>query len=298
MEQTTEQSQEQPTRLRDFLIIQEECLSAIRAIFFPTDGNKLVYLVNRLMLHLEEVPQVKTPKLSEDYKKIITVDFPSEVFKVHLDGTPISKKEYFDRLIPLYEEINKAPIPVFLNPNDPLIEIWGPLKQEFLNTAEPYALAYLNGGYPVFPNHLKDIQNEQRAVNISLEPVKEILQTPAIPSQFDYSNKANYFFPDKIEGFKNIEIELLQRRFVNDKGVWIKEDNKLVALIHILYNLHYLKASLSGKRDRSLLNNYKRFFQSRYSIDISKSFQPSQFKISSLSIFKADFHFIPEIDKI
>ena len=101
MEQPTEQPQGQPTRMRDFLVIQEECLSAIRAIFFPTVENTLAYRVNRLMLHLEEVPPVKTPKLSEDYKKIISEDFPTEVFKVHLDGTPLSKKEYFERLIPL-----------------------------------------------------------------------------------------------------------------------------------------------------------------------------------------------------
>ena len=187
---------------------------------------------------------------------------------------------------------------MFHNPNDPLIEIWGPLKQEFLNTAEPYALAYLNGGYPVFPNHLKDIQNEQREAKASHQYVAETLQPPTVPPQFDYLNKCNYFFADKIDAFKQIENELLLKVYIDANGKWNKEKRYLVAFIHIMYSLKYMRPKIKGKSEKNTRLEYRRFFEKRYKTALTQEMKPSKFPLNKLMLYKFDFNFIPEIENL
>jgi len=140
--------------------------------------------------------------------------------------------------------------------------------------------------------------NSSEKIKTADNPMKEQAKDVKAVFAFDYSNKDNYFYPDRIEAFEQLENELLQRGFINEKGIWDTEQNILVALIHILFKLRFLKPIGKGKTERALLNMYKRFFITRYSIDITKAFQPTQFNIGSLKTYKVDFHFIPEIDNI
>ncbi len=126
-------------------------------------------------------------------------------------------------------------------------------------------------------------------------PVNDITQ-PLI--SFNYSNKEGIFFDDKIQPFMQIETEMLQKGFIKNTGEWATKKNRLVALIHIFYKLHYLKQALSHDKERILLNKYRRFFAKRYTINITKAFQPSQFDVGKLKSYTPDFYFVPEINTI
>ena len=114
---------------------------------------------------------------------------------------------------------------------------------------------------------------------------------------FDYSNKENYFFPDKIEILKQIEKELIVRKYLDLAKGWIVEKTKLVAFIYFLKQMGYLRPKLKGKDEKASLLVYRRFFEKRYHINITRAMKPTEFKLSGLKNYKADFLFIiPEID--
>ena len=115
---------------------------------------------------------------------------------------------------------------------------------------------------------------------------------------FSYDNVETYFFDDKITVFKQIENELLLKKYINDKGEWIENKDKLVALIHILKQLKYLRNKLQGKTEKTSLVAYRRFFENRYHTKLTEQMKPSNFKIGRLKVYKPDFSFIPEIDNI
>lgn len=115
---------------------------------------------------------------------------------------------------------------------------------------------------------------------------------------FSYGNIEAYFFDDKITAFKQIENELLLKKCINDKGEWIANKAKLVALIHILKQLKYLRNKLQGKTEKTSLVAYRRFFENRYHTKLTEQMKPSNFKIGRLKVYKPDFSFIPEIDNI
>ena len=149
------------------------------------------------------------------------------------------------------------------------------------------------------PIYALDFENYLESRRAYYKDLKNGNLAPANPlNPFEYSNKEGYFFDDKMKSFEQIENELLQRVFFKTPCEWTAEKNKLVAFIYILYKLHYLKPAKGREKEKALLNKYRRFFENRYRIDISKAFQRSQFKIGKLKTYVADFHFIPGIDTI
>lgn len=115
-------------------------------------------------------------------------------------------------------------------------------------------------------------------------------------SPFDYSGLDKYFFPDKIQAFKQIEIEMFKKDFfVNNE--WGKKHPKyeLAGLIHILHDKQYFKKQLQGKSVSTSLLEYRRFFEQRYNIKIAKEFQPQRIK-GKLKLAEGAFQFIiPEL---
>lgn len=115
---------------------------------------------------------------------------------------------------------------------------------------------------------------------------------PEATKRLDYLNKETYFFSDKINAFRLIELALLTDDFLNDKGKWIAGKDKLCAFIYFLLQKKYIKSTLPAFKERPLLLRYRRYFQIRYNIDISKAFQNNRFKVSSLPNYWPDFQFI------
>lgn len=146
------------------------------------------------------------------------------------------------------------------------------------------------------PIYALDFDNYLESRRAYYKDLKNGNSAPLNP--FDYSNEKSYFFDDKMKSFEQIENELLERGFFKTPCEWTAKKNKLVAFIYILYKLRYLKPAKGREKQKALLNKYRRFFEDRYRIDISKAFQPSQFKIGKLKSYEADFHFIPDISNI
>ena len=115
---------------------------------------------------------------------------------------------------------------------------------------------------------------------------------------FDYSNKDNYFFTDKNDAFKEIENELIQKDYLDAQGKWNKEKRYLVAFIHIMYNLKYLRPKINNKSEKNTRLEYRRFFEKRYKTDITQEMKPKRFPPNKLKEYKFDFHFISEIEKL
>jgi len=117
---------------------------------------------------------------------------------------------------------------------------------------------------------------------------------------FDYSNIENYFFSDKIkiENLKLIELQMIEKKYFTLTGEWNIEKNKLVALIHILKQLNYLRPKIQGKGTKASLLAYRRFFEARYKTNVTEQMKPSKFNIGKLISYKPDFLFIPEIEKL
>ncbi len=123
-------------------------------------------------------------------------------------------------------------------------------------------------------------------------------KTTKAPETLEYTNKENYFFADKLAVFEKIEAELLLKEYIDVNGKWNKEKRYLVALIHILYNLKYLRPHVKNKDAKNTKLEYRRLFEKRYKTDITQEMKPSLFPPSKIKEYKFDFHFIPEIDKI
>jgi len=113
---------------------------------------------------------------------------------------------------------------------------------------------------------------------------------------FDYSNDNNYFFSNKIDDFKTIETELVSKQYVNENGEWQKDKMTLVAFIHIIVQLGYVRPKITGKEKGATLIAYRRFFEERYKTDIREQMKPSNFEFAKLKNYKPDFRFIPDID--
>ncbi len=134
---------------------------------------------------------------------------------------------------------------------------------------------------------LQEINDEEKVVTVDPEQRSN-----------NYSTKERIFFDDKMQPFAQIESKMVQEGFIKNTGEWATQKNKLVALIHILYKLRYLKQAGSHDKERIQLNKHRRFFEERYTINITKAFQPSQFDVGKLKSYRPDFRFIPEIDKV
>jgi hypothetical protein len=134
-------------------------------------------------------------------------------------------------------------------------------------------------------------------MELYLSKPKKDAPAPTVNPIFDYSNKEKYFIPDKLSTFKEIEKELITREYINS-GTWIKEKQTLVAFIHILIKLKYLKPKLINKKENTTLISYRRFFEERYNIDIAAQMQPSKFTIAVEKKQMPHFIFIPDIENL
>lgn len=135
------------------------------------------------------------------------------------------------------------------------------------------------------------------------EQISETVPTVKLKSiigvaNFDYTNKENYFFADKIDVFKQIEQELVLKEYIDTKGKWNKEKRHLVALIHTMYNLKYMRPKINGKSEKNTKLDYRRFFEKRYNTELSQEMKPSKFPPNKVKDYIYEFHFIPEIEKL
>jgi len=112
-----------------------------------------------------------------------------------------------------------------------------------------------------------------------------------IPKRFDYSNTNGYLLPDKIAAFEEIENELMKRNFLDANGKWVEDKIKLCAFIHLLHG-KYLRSKLPKKNTWPSLLVYRRFFETRYDIIISKAFQKNQFQPGKAKDYIPDFKFV------
>lgn len=144
--------------------------------------------------------------------------------------------------------------------------------------------------FPIDP--LKKVEVYYKPIANTDEKATPTPPAKNVTSPFDYSNINKYFFTDKIEAFKQIENEMLQRDFfVNNK--WSNKHPKyeLAGFIHILYDLQYFKKQLKGKSISTSKLAYRRFFEQRYNTKISKEFQPQRIK-NKLKLAQTAFRFI------
>jgi|GEM_PF-4312142 len=159
-------------------------------------------------------------------------------------------------------------------------------------------------GYTMNPvNKLKAIaclewiekKNNLIEVNNQPPPQKET----ELVNSFDYLSPEKYFYPDKIESFKQIEKKMLQGDFFEaNNWSYTHPKYELAGLIHILYNSQYLKKQLQGKNVSNSLLAYRRFFEQRYNTKIAKEFQPKRIEIK-LKLAKIAFEFIiPELNTL
>ncbi|HOY32618.1 MAG TPA: hypothetical protein PKW80_12140 [Bacteroidales bacterium] len=94
-----------------------------------------------------------------------------------------------------------------------------------------------------------------------------------------------------INTFLDYEQRLIDGKYFDEQGTWLKSKIELVAFIMILDNNSYFKKKITGKKLD--FSDYSNFFESRYKIDISQQSKPSYRKKIKISGY---FHFITSAD--
>ncbi len=87
--------------------------------------------------------------------------------------------------------------------------------------------------------------------------------------------------------FLDYEQRLIDGKYFDEQGTWLKSKIELVAFIMILDNNRYFKKKITGKNLD--FSDYSNFFEKRYKIDISFQSKPSYRKKIKISGY---FHFI------
>lgn len=181
-------------------------------------------------------------------------------------------------------------------------EIYGNSAHYYMIYGPDYLMQGHGGIYQLIKDELDRIiatpEKEDETKSSKTDTPQSPAEIAVATYTFDYTNADKYLFGDKVAAFQQIENDLCLIGYINNTGTWQRGKKDLVAFIHILYILKYLRQQFHGKSIRTTLLEHRRFFERRYHISIEQEMKPSKFPPEKLREYKYTFHFINGIDKI